>query len=469
MKYYFLGICGTAMASLAILLKQKGHKVWGTDQNVYPPMSNLLRENQIKVWEGYQEKHLDQDFDIAVIGNALSRGNPEIEAILNNRLRFASLPEIIRHEFAEPLKSIVITGTHGKTTTTALMSWILQSVNLSPTFLIGGVANNFFTSAALGNSEFFVIEGDEYDSAFFDKRPKFIHYLPQYLIINNIEFDHADIYKDINQIKEGFRKLIRTMPKNGLIVANGDDSHVRETLSSSYTPIIYFGQNQSNDWQFECKRNHIQSNTFTVMNKPNTLEEFHIPLHGEHQIYNALGVIILATHIGLSKDQIQNALNSFKGVKRRLELLGNLKNALIYDDFAHHPTAIKRTLLTLKNAYPGKEILAIFEPRTNTTVRNIFQKEITEALATADSCLILPIYRSERIPYQERLSLTLLESELKNIGINVNILTDYHSIWTYLSKILNENVVGVLLTNGNMGGEYEKIYNKIKHNYQTEL
>jgi UDP-N-acetylmuramate: L-alanyl-gamma-D-glutamyl-meso-diaminopimelate ligase len=463
-KYYFLGICGTAMASLAILLKQKGHEVWGTDQNIYPPMSNLLRENQIEVWEGYDKKHLEKPFDITVIGNALTRGNPEIETLLNNRHRFASLPEIIRYEFALPKESIVITGTHGKTTTTALMSWMLEANNLSPTFLIGGVAQNFQTSARIGNGKYFVIEGDEYDCAFFDKRPKFIHYLPNYLIINNIEFDHADIYQDINQIKDGFHKLIRTLPENGLIIANGDDPNVRDVLREVYTPVTYFGKNSENDWHFGKTEGALNSNSFKVLFHSAEPVDFHLPYQGEHQIYNALSVIVLAKHLGISHDQIQQAFDSFQGVKRRLELWGELYGGLIYDDFAHHPTAIEKTLQALRRNHPDKKILAIFEPRTNTSVRNIFQRELIQALAVADISIILPLYRIDRISPENRLSISQVEEKLKQKGRDIYILTDYQKLRSLLAKILNKNVIGCILTNGNLGGEYEKLYDEILKN-----
>jgi UDP-N-acetylmuramate: L-alanyl-gamma-D-glutamyl-meso-diaminopimelate ligase len=463
-KYYFLGIGGTAMASLAILLKQKGHEVWGTDQNIYPPMSDLLRENQIDVWEGYDNKHLEKPFDIIVIGNALTRGNTEIETLLNNRYRFASLPEIIRYEFALPKESIVITGTHGKTTTTALMAWMLEANNFSPTFLIGGVAKNFQTSAQIGTGKYFVIEGDEYDCAFFDKRPKFIHYLPNYLVINNIEFDHADIYQDINQIKDGFHKLIRTLPENGLIVANGDDHNVREVLRRVYTPVIYFGKNNENDWRFEKTESTLNLNSFKVYHHSAELAEFHLPYQGEHQIYNAMSVIVLSKHLGISHGQIQKAFDSFQGVKRRLELWGEFYNGLIYDDFAHHPTAIEKTLRALRKNHPYKKILAIFEPRTNTSVRNIFQSELIKALGIADITIILPLYRIDRISPENRLSISQVEEELKQQGKDVYILTDYQKLRSLLAKILNKNVIGCILTNGNMGGEYEKLRDEILKN-----
>lgn len=461
MKYYFLGICGTAMASLALLLKQKGHHVWGTDVNIYPPMSDLLIRNHIEIHEGYQIKNLDKEFDMAVIGNALTRGNPEIETILNKKLPFTSLPELIRKEFASPLTSIVISGTHGKTTTTALVSWMLDSAGLSPTFLIGGVSNNFDTSAKIGKGDHFIIEGDEYDCAFFDKRPKFIHYYPSYLIINNIEFDHADIYDSTDQIKDGFCKLIRTMPKNSLILANGDSPEVRDVLANAYSSVQFFGKGKNNDWFFSNQNYTQKGCSFIVNHHSQRLTEFHIPLHGEHQIYNTLGTIALCKNLGIDDSKIKESLLTFKGVKRRLELWGEINGALLYDDFAHHVTAVQNILTSLKKIHADKKLIAIYEPRTNTSVRNIFQEEISKALATADISLIMPIHRMDRIPQKNRLSLEKLKQDINHLGKQVFILDEYQNIWKYIPKLLDENSVAVLLTNGDLGGEYEKLRNLV--------
>ena len=454
MKYYFLGIAGTAMASLAVLLKQKGHEVWGTDQNLYPPMSDLLSTNRITVFTGYDPDHLNQEFDQVIIGNALSRGNVEVEEILNRRLPFISLPQLIYQEFLKTQKSVVITGTHGKTTTTGLLSWVLDSASLSPSFLAGGILKNYESSIKLGEGEYFVIEGDEYDTAFFDKRPKFLHYFPHILIINNIEFDHSDIYRDINQIKDEFKKLVRIVPANGLIIANGDDKNVREVLTSAYTRVWFFGKSAENDWSFKIVDQDSGKSTFQVLKNSKTFYQFNLPMLGEHQIYNSVAVGAAAAFIGLSPEEIQNGLNGFQGVKRRLELWGQLNNAEFYDDFAHHPTAIKETLKALHNKYPNKKIMAIFEPRTNTTIKNIFQKELAKALAYADIVMILPIHRPDKIPVEERLSLEQLSEDLIQNNRTVYLLENYEEIIPSLKNILDNSMVSVLLTNGDVGGQY---------------
>lgn len=457
MRYYFLGICGTAMASLAVLLKQSGHKVWGTDQNAYPPMSELLEANHIPLWEGYDPAHLDRAFDVVVVGNALSRGNPEVETLLNRRLPFASLPEIIRREFAAPKKSIVVTGTHGKTTITALVSWMLETAGLAPTFLIGGISKNFNTSARLSQGDYFVVEGDEYDSAFFDKRPKFLHYLPYYLIINNIEYDHSDIYRNVDQIKEEFRKLMRSVPGEGVVVANGEDPAVRDVISPVYSRLQVFGSSSGNDWHFGEVETNPDGTSFTVFRYGEKWERFFIPFHGDYQLSNALAAIAVAADIGLTVQQIRNALKNFSGVKRRIEFCGDLNGAPFYEDFAHHPTAIRMILRALRSRYPNRRLLAIFEPRTNTTVKNIFQSEIAEALSQADVSILSPIHRPENIPLSERLSLAKLETDLRQMNKSVHILPDYQSLLPLLRNTVSSRDVIVLMTNGNFGGEYGKI------------
>jgi UDP-N-acetylmuramate: L-alanyl-gamma-D-glutamyl-meso-diaminopimelate ligase len=463
-KFYFLGICGTAMASLALLLKEKGHEVWGSDQNIYPPMSDLLRENQIEIWEGYSEIHLKKSFDLVIIGNALSRGNVEIEKILNERHPYISLPELIKKEFIHQSKSIVFTGTHGKTTTTALMSWILESAGLSPSFLIGGISKNFNSSAKIGTGQYFVIEGDEYDCAFFDKRPKFIHYNPQYLIINNIEFDHSDIYNSVEEIKDEFRKLISTIQSNGYIIANGDDENVRDVLKTQFSQLIFFGNSKNNDWYFDDVEIGNRGTNFNLYHQSKKMENFFVPLIGRHQTYNTTAVIISAIIMGIPIRDIQKGLNSFLNVTRRLELLGKWNEALVYDDFAHHPTSIRETLDSLHKVHPNKSIIAIFEPRTNTTIKNIFQRELVDALKIADNVFITPIYRKEKIPEKERLSLTRLKSDLESKKTSVELLNKYSDLIPILSRELSEKYICILLTNGNLGGEYNKIRSRFNKN-----
>lgn len=451
------------MASLALLLKQKGHRVFGSDQNVYPPMSDLLAEHKIPILNGFKEEHLQQPFDVAVVGNAVSRGNPEVEYLLNRRLPFASLPEIIRQEFAQTRESIVITGTHGKTTTTALMSWILHDLQDDPTFLIGGISKNLGTSARLGQGPRFVIEGDEYDSAFFDKRPKFLHYFPRHLIINNIEFDHADIYRDLDQIQDGFKKLLRCVPKNGLIVANGESENVRQVLEDSLSPLEFFGRDSKLEWTFNNVAQNTEATQFSVFHRGQFWGNVEVPLFGEHQIMNTLAVIGVAHNLGFSPQAISNAIRKFQNVTRRLDFWGSVNGAPFFDDFAHHPTAIAKTLQAFRNRFPDKRIIAIFEPRTNTTVQNIFQKELAEALGHADEAIIGPIHRAERISAEKRLNLSLLKADLERKDTVVTLLDSYDELIPTLRSFADNSKAILLMTNGSLKGNYRKLKEFVKN------
>lgn len=454
MRYYFLGIAGTAMASLAALLKMKGHQVWGTDQAIYPPMSDFLVEHGIQVYEGYDKRHLQEPLDEVVIGNSLSRGNEEIEEILSRKMPFTSLPKLIHDEFIKDHHSIVVSGTHGKTSTTALLSWIFEVAGLSPTFLVGGVAKNFSSSIKLGKGKHFIIEGDEYDSAFFDKRPKFLHYFPQHLIINNIEFDHADIYPDLDSIKNEFKKLLKLIPTGGLIVANGNVDAVGDVIKSKHSRLQVFGDGSDVDWSYRNIRANGLETQFDLIHGRKKIDNLSLSQPGEHQVQNAVAAIAVARDLGVEWQIIQKALASFKGVKRRLEFWGKLNGALIFDDFAHHPTAIKKTLSVLKQVFPNHRIVALFEPRTNTTVQNFFQKELSQALSLADSVFITPIYRPERITSEKRLSIVKIVQQLKKKNISAKVLDSCSQIPKLLPEVLGEKDVLVIMTNGSLGGYY---------------
>lgn len=457
MRYYFLGIAGTAMASLAALLKMKGHEVWGSDQGIYPPMSDFLDQHHIKAYRGYDKNHLKESFDLSIIGNSLSRGNEEVEEILNSRLPFTSLPELIRDEFIRNHHPIVVTGTHGKTTTTALVGWIFEAAGLDPSLLIGGISRNFSSSIKLGQGDYFIIEGDEYDSAFFDKRPKFIHYFPHHLVINNIEYDHADIYPNLDAIMNEFKKLLRIVPGRGLIIANGDDPAVNEVIPNKHSRLQLFGADSQFDWSYRLlgiKENETQ---FDLLQQGKLIDRFSICQPGEHQVKNALAAIAVSRDVGIDWNIIKSALASFAGVKRRLEYWGKVNGAMVFDDFAHHPTAIHKTLEAVKQIYPQKKLIALFEPRTNTTVTNIFQEELTTALSIADGVWITPIHRPERVPALQRVSLENIAQSLERQNKFVMILESYHQIREIVLTNLRHDDVLVILTNGSLGGEYVRL------------
>src|SRR2546426_1171715 len=389
---HFVGICGTAMASAAAAMQEKGVKVTGSDQNIYPPMSTFLAERKIEVMSGYAEQNLAHKPDLVVIGNAISRGNPEAEYALDHKLRYCSLPELLKEFFIRGKRSIVVSGTHGKTTSTSLLTWVFQHNGLNPSFLIGGIPNNFTQGARFTDSEWFIIEGDEYDTAFFDKRSKFVHYLPEVVIINNIEFDHADIFENVAAIQLSFKRLINIIPRNGQLFANGDDPNVAPLLNVTHCPVKRFGLGEDNS-----------IHAFNLKLAP-TVSEFEIPsfkfrmnLLGELNVRNALAVVACAKHCGLKNTQIQSAFDTFKGIKRRMEVRGISGGVTVIDDFGHHPTAIRETLRALRVRYAGQKIHAIFEPRSNTTRRNIFQSELVAAFTDADSVIVSQIDRLEQL------------------------------------------------------------------------
>jgi UDP-N-acetylmuramate: L-alanyl-gamma-D-glutamyl-meso-diaminopimelate ligase len=449
---HFTGICGTAMASVAVAMKDRGFHVTGSDTNVYPPMSTFLAERKIEVMIGYAEKNLAHKPDLVVIGNAISRGNPEAETVLEHKLLYCSLAELLKHFFIRGKRSLVVSGTHGKTTTTSLLAWVFEHNGLNPSYLIGGIPLNFSQGARFTDSEWFIIEGDEYDTAFFDKRSKFVHYLPEVAIINNLEFDHADIFKDIDEIKLAFKRFINLVPRNGLLLANGDDPNLTSLLNINHCPLKRFGLGPDNAVQ-----------AFNVKLGP-TASEFEIPsfkfrtnLMGELNVRNALAVVGCAKHCGLSNKQIQSAFDTFKGVKRRLELRGIVGGVTIIDDFGHHPTAIRETLKALRIKYPSQKIWAVFEPRTNTTRRNVFQQELVDAFVDADCVVIAQVARLELLAPGDRLNPEKLMQQLKALGKPAAYLADADAIVAHLKREVCGGDIVCVFSNGGFGGIHEKL------------
>src|SRR5438034_4256371 len=396
---HFVGIGGTAMAAVAAAMRDKGFQISGSDQNVYPPTYTFLADRKIDVRIGYAEQNLAQRPDLVVIGNAISRGNPEAECVLDHKLRYCSLPELLKEFFIRGKRSIVVTGTHGKTTTTSLLTWVFEHNGLNPNFLIGGIPNNFAEGARFTESEWFIIEGDEYDTAFFDKRSKFVHYLPEVAIINNIEFDHADIFENLAAVQTSFKRLINLIPRNGLLLANGDDPNAAPLLDVTHCPVKRFGLGEANAVRaFNLKLGPTASE-FEIPSA-----RFHIDLVGELNVRNALAVVATAKHCGLKNSQIQSAFNTFKGIKRRMEIRGIAGGVTVVDDFGHHPTAIRETLKALRLKFPSQKLWAIFEPRSNTTRRNVFQQTLVSAFHDADAVIIAQVAKLEQLRPEERLN-----------------------------------------------------------------
>src|SRR5882762_9361536 len=453
---HFVGICGTAMASAAAAMKEKGVKVTGSDQNVYPPMSTFLAERRIEVISGYAEQNLAHKPDLIVIGNAISRGNPEAEYALDHKLRYCSLPELLKEFFIRGKRSVVVTGTHGKTTTTALLTWVFEHNGLNPSYLIGGIPNNLGQGARFTDSDWFIIEGDEYDTAFFDKRSKFVHYLPEAAIINNLEFDHADIFDNLDSIKTSFKHFIRLITRNGLLLANGDDQNLAPLLNVTHCPVKRFGLGEGNAVQ-----------AFNIRYGPTATEfeipsfKFHTNFVGEFNVRNVLAVIAAAKHCGLKNQQIQSAFDTFKGIKRRMEVRGIAGGVTVLDDFGHHPTAIRETLRALRIKYPQKKVWAVFEPRSNTTRRNVFQSELASAFADADSVVVSQVARLELLAPEERLDPARLMQDLQTRGKPAVYLPDADTIVAHVAKGVQGGEVVCVFSNGGFGGIHGKLLERL--------
>jgi len=448
---HMIGICGTAMGAVAVLLKECGHHVTGSDEKAYPPMSTVLRDRSISVMQGYRPENLDPPPDLVVIGNAMSRGNEEVEATLERKLHYVSLAETLKEFFIRGKESLVVTGTHGKTTASALLAWVLENAGRSPGFMIGGIPENFGVGARLGGGPFFVTEGDEYDTAFFDKRSKFLHYLPDCVIINNIEFDHADIFDSVEAIELSFSRMLNIVPQSGLVVANAGDVRVMRLTEKTWPPRVTFGLGAGADW---TARNLVEGgfgSQFDLVGPVGRIR-CQLPLAGVHNVTNALGVAAMASHIGLSLSEIAGGFAGFKGVRRRLQRLPSPDDIVLYDDFAHHPTAIAETLRALRARHPGGRLWALFEPRSNTTVRNIFQKELASALSGASVALIAKIHRQDKIPEKHRLDPEQLVADLRSSGLDAQYLPDPKAVQEYVVAHVRSGDVITLMSNGAFGG-----------------
>ena len=454
---HLIGICGTAMASLAGLLKQRGFHVTGSDAAAYPPMSDLLRALQIPVAEPYAEKNLQPRPDLVVVGNAISRGNVELEYILDNRIPFRSLPQVLHENFLRGREPIVVAGTHGKTTTTSMLAWIFQMAGRNPSFLIGGVAENFGSSFALRQSRHFILEGDEYDTAFFDKGPKFLHYFPDSVILTSVEFDHADIYKDLDSVKTAFKRLVNLVPRSGYIVAYDNSSNVDECIARAFCKVERYGMREGSIWRVRNLKFTETETSWTLEREGRNWAELRMSLAGEYNVLNASAAAAMATRYDIPPKVVAEALATFKSVKRRLEVKAEVAGISIIDDFAHHPTAIAETLKALRTRYKGRRLWAVLEPRSNTLRRNVFFQELAASLALADEIVIATVFKAEAIPESERLSTAKLVKELKRGGHRARECKDADAIVESIVPELREGDVVAILSNGGFGGIYEKL------------
>lgn len=445
------------MGGVAAALRERGCTVTGSDEKVYPPMSEFLRARGISLTEPYRAENLPNDAEVVVIGNVIKRGNPEVEAVLNRKVYYLSLPEMLKEFFLRGRHNLVVTGTHGKTTTSALLTWMLTVGELEPGYVVGGLPRNLGRGALFNDSKHFVIEGDEYDTAFFDKRSKFIHYLPELLVINNIEFDHADIFKDLEAVKLSFRRLVNIVPQNGMILLNGDDSNCIEVAQNCLAPMVEVGFSEN------CAE-RIRDVSYSSHGSRFTLGEtiFDSPLIGEFNVRNAAMAAVAARFYGLSPEVIQTALTSFEGIARRQEVRGSVRGVTVIDDFGHHPTAVRETLIALRRRYPGHRLWAIFEPRSNTTRRAIFQERLPEALQLADGVFIAQIAALEQIPEKERLQPEMVVAAIARAGRMAFYERDAATILDRLVPMLQPNDVVTIFSNGGFDGIHEKLLARLR-------
>ena len=445
------------MASVAAALQDRGFKVTGSDENVYPPMSNFLEEKGITAKEGYHPENIPADADVVVIGNAMKRGNPEVEAVLNRKLFYISLPEVLKNYFLRGRHNLVVTGTHGKTTTTALLAWIMEKVGRNPGYLIAGLPKNFGQGARVNDSKYFVIEGDEYDTAFFDKRSKFIHYLPELLIVNNIEFDHADIFKDLEEIKLSFRRLLNIVPKNGMVILNGDDPNCVEVAKDCLAQMVEVGFSKNCAQRIREVAYSSGGSTFKLGE-----ETFEIPLIGEFNVRNAAVAVMAARFYDIPATRINSALKSFSGVARRLEVRGEARGVKVIDDFGHHPTAVAQTLEALRHSYRGQRLWAVFEPRSNTTRRAVFQEQLPEAFKFADGVFISQVARLEQIPENERLKPERVVAAIAKDGRRAFYERNADAIVDRIVPMLRPKDVVVVFSNGGFDNIHEKLLTRLR-------
>jgi UDP-N-acetylmuramate: L-alanyl-gamma-D-glutamyl-meso-diaminopimelate ligase len=464
---HLIGICGTAMASLAGLLQLKGHRVTGSDQAAYPPMSDLLRSLKIRVAEPFSAENLKPHPDLVIVGNAMSRGNVELEYVLDQRIPFTSLAELIHAEFLPGRESLVVAGTHGKTTTTSMLAWIYEVASrsrpeLAPSFLIGGVAENFKTSFQLRESRPFILEGDEYDTAFFDKGPKFMHYFPDALILTHVEFDHADIYRDLDQVKTAFKRLVNLVPQRGRVVAFDGAANISECVSKAFCSVERYGFADGSDWRISNLQFRDGRSSWKVFRAGAFCAELQLPMAGEHNALNATAAAALAAGEGIEAAAIQEALSTFESVKRRLEVRAVVDGITIIDDFAHHPTAIRETLRALRGAYPDARLWAVLEPRSNTLRRNVFERELIESLSIADRIVLAGVFKQESIPEGERLHPEVVVKGLKQSGKDAALLPNADAIVDAIAPELRAGDVVAILSNGGFDGIYEKLPQRLE-------
>ena len=456
---YLIAICGTGMAALAGLLKKAGHNVTGSDANIYPPMSTLLSNAGIKIFPGYKKENISKDIDLVIVGNAVSKKNEEVQAVLDAGISYTSFPAALSQFFLEGRKSLVVTGTHGKTTTTSLLSWVLESAQRKPGFMVGGWLKNFDTNHQVPVGDYFVTEGDEYDSAFFDKGPKFLHYRPDASILTGIEFDHADIFSDLDQIKQVFRDYVKLI--KGIILVKSDDENIRNVLPSASCKVETYGFDEKADWRIEDYRFEKGCGHFSLSFKNKKQADFQLAMIGRHNVENAAAVAALCLNLGLTADEINVGFQTFKGIKRRQEIVGEKSGVTVIDDFAHHPTAIDLTVNAVKEAYPGQRVWAVFEPRSATSRRKVFEDSFPKSFLKADRVIFAGLFAPEKIKDEERLDVQAVIASINNMGGVAEYIPQVDDIVEFITKNAKSEDVILVMSSGGFDGIHRKILERL--------
>jgi UDP-N-acetylmuramate: L-alanyl-gamma-D-glutamyl-meso-diaminopimelate ligase len=464
---HLMGICGTGMASLAGILKQKGHVVTGSDHNIYPPMSLLLQDLAIPVREGYGPENLFPVPDLVIVGNVITSHNPEAVELARLNIPYLSLPQALRHFAMKGKRSIVVSGTHGKTTTSTLASWMLQKAGMNPGFMIGGMPKNFPASFQLGNGPYFVIEGDEYDTAFFDKGPKFLHYAPWVTILTSIEFDHADIFRDLNHVLESFRKLIDIIPADGLLIANGDEPLIAAESKRAQCPVITYGLTEKSQWRAVEIVIREGGTSLKILKSGKEYATLDTPLYGRHNISNILSAVVLSEYLKIGTHILSEAMGSYRGVKRRQEIRGEKGGILVIEDFAHHPTSVKKTIQAVKERYRSRRLMAVFEPRSNSSRRKIFQEHYASSFDHADLIVIPEPPLMEKIPPAERFSSQKLVNDLSEKGLEAAYCPDTNHLLDEILKQTREGDVVLIMSNGSFDNLVERLLTRLDNSHPT--
>ena len=459
---HIMGICGTGMAALAGMLKRSGYTITGSDKAVYPPMSLFLEALNITVYDGYKAENLIPRPDLVIVGNVITRKNPEAIALSTTDIPYLSFPQALAHFFIQERTSLVVTGTHGKTTTSSLLASCLNRAALDPTFMIGGIVREFDANFRLGKGEHFVSEGDEYDTAFFDKESKFLHYRPDIAIITSVEFDHADIFDDLDAIKRSFKKFVSLLPADGLIIAHLDDPNVAEVVADAPCEVQGYGETETLDWSLSDVQASGGMTHFKVQHKGNEWGELSVQLPGRHNCLNALAVSAVLHRIGLTPEVINDGLTHFGGIKRRQEVRGIVGGITVIDDFAHHPTAVKETIKALKNAYNEHRLLCVFEPRTNSSRRAIFQQDYIPCFDDADLTFIREPVPLENVAKEELFSASQLCADISARGKHAVACPDTDAILEVLLPLLKEGDVVAILSNGGFDNIHERLLEQLK-------